>query len=106
LTLRDVLGAIDGHSTRAWLYLPSETPWTLESAAEVLESEEVPPELEDEPDAGMPELAKQLGLIQVLPVSVVQDIVSNARDQRPNVPAWTLLDALLHYYEHDAFLRL
>jgi hypothetical protein len=106
VTLRDVIGDIDTQNSRAWLYLPAEKPWTLESEAQVLESDEVPPEMEDEPDAGVPELAKQLGLIQVLPITVVQDIVANANAQHPGADGAMLLSALIYYYNHDAFMRL
>ena len=88
------------------LYLSAAEPWKLESNGLVLESEEVPPELEDDPEAGVPLLARQQGLVQVLPISTVKSIVENARLQRANVSAATLLEALTHYYDHDAFIRL
>jgi hypothetical protein len=71
-----------------------------------LESEEVPPELEDDPDAGVPEFAKRNNLIQALPVTVVQDIATNARSQKPDANLGDLLYAFLYYYKHDAFVEL
>lgn len=103
--LKEVLHGIADHSIRAWVYLPADKNWNLDSACEVLESEEVPPELEDEPDAGVPEVAKGNGLIQVLPVSTMQDIVSNAKTQKPDATVSELFKAFIFYFEHDAFYR-
>ena len=104
-TLKEILLSIEDHSVLAWIYLPADKNWKLDSACAVLESEEVPPELEDEPDAGIPEFAKQNGLIQVLPVSTVQDIVSNAKEQKPDATIGDLLKAFEFYYRHDAFYK-
>lgn len=103
--LRDVLANIRDQNDRAWLYLPAAGPWSYDSPAAVLESEEVPPELEDEPDAGIPQYAKDQGLKQVLPITVVQDVVSNVLAQRPAATPDDLFRAFIHYFEHDAFLR-
>jgi len=105
MTLKDILLSIDDHSVLAWVYLPADKNWNLDSPGAVLESEEVPPELEDEPDAGVPEFAKQNGLIQVLPVSTVQDIASNAKAQKPGATVVDLLKAFEFYYLHDAFYK-
>ncbi len=105
-TCRDVLMNIEREDPKAWLYLPSTRDWSLESMAMVLRSEEVAPEEEDEPDAGVPGEAKELGLMQVLPVTVVQDVVSNAMNQQPDAPDERLFEALLYYFRHDAFLKM
>lgn len=47
--------------------------------AAVLESDEIPEEEEDLPEAGVPEFAKANDLKQVLPITVVQDIVANLK---------------------------
>jgi len=104
-TLKEILLSIEGHSALAWVYLPADKNWNLDSPSAVLESEEVPPELEDEPDAGVPEFAKQNGLIQALPVTTVQDIVSNAKAQKPDATVVDLLKAFEFYYRHDAFYK-
>lgn len=103
-TLREVLKGIMVASTRCWLYLPEDEEWTLDSRAVVLESEEVSPGHEDDPNAGIPALAIQNKLVQVLPVGTVQDVVTNAREQRPKAAEGDLLTALLYYYDNDAFI--
>ncbi len=102
--LREVLLGIPDASDLAWVYLPAEGEWSLDSQCEVLESEEVPPELEDEPDAGVPDFAREHGLVQVLPVSTVKEIVSNAQLQRPKACVEELFQAFKFYYQHDAFI--
>jgi len=104
-TLKEILLSITDSSIRAWVYLPADKNWNLDSACAVLESEEVPPELEDEPDAGVPEFAKRNGLIQALPVSTVQDVVSNARTQKPDATVGDLFKAFKFYFQHDAFYK-
>lgn len=106
ITLRAVLERIEELEDTAWLFLPAKEPWQITSSAAVLQMEEVPPELEDDSEAGIPELAKTAGLMPVLPISTVQEVVANARSQRPNVDVPLLFDALLHYYDHDAFKEL
>jgi hypothetical protein len=101
--LSRILTAIHDQDPRAWLYLPHAHPWSLGSAAAAWVSDEVPPEAEDEPDAGVPEAAKRAGLMRVLPIAVVQEIVANARAQVPHADEALLLKALLHYYDTDAF---
>ena len=105
-TLGQVLREVGGQSERAWLYLPAEASWTLECRAAVLESEEIPPESEDDPIAGVPEAARQAGLVRVLPISVVGEIVANARAQVSDADDTVLLKAFLHYYDTDAFADL
>lgn len=104
-TLREVLTAAAGLDEAAWVYLPAGA-WTLETPAAVLRSEEVPPELEDEPDAGVPAFARERNLRQVLPVATVQEIVANFREQQRDATAEQLLKGFLFYWEHDAFIEL
>jgi hypothetical protein len=105
-TLKEVLLSIEQKPSTAWVYLPQDKEWNLESRSAVLQSEEVPPELEDEPDAGIPEIAKANGLMQALPVTVVQDIVRNIRAQKPDATIVDLFRAFEFYYQHDAFINL
>jgi hypothetical protein len=88
----------------AWLYLPAHNPWTLASEAAVLVSDEVLPEDEDADDAGVPAVAQELGLTRVLPVTVLQEIVSNAATQLSQPGPHDLLRAFIHYYDTDAFI--
>jgi len=106
MTLQEALLDIAGQPETAWVYLPADKNWDLNSMCAILESEEVPPELEDELDAGVPAFAKANDLIQALPVTVVQDVTQNALAQRPGASPTDLLEAFLFYYEHDAFIDL
>jgi hypothetical protein len=102
----DVLATIATRSVRAWVYLPSHRNWSLDSESATLESDEVPPELEDEPYAGVPEVAKQHSLMQVVPVATLQDIVSNALQQKPDATPQELFAAFNFYYNNDAFIEM
>ena len=103
---REILRSIERENEKAWLYLSAEEKWKLSSPALVLQSEEVPPEKEDDPDAGVPEIALRLKMMQVLPVTVVQDIVRDAIRQKEDASDDDLFRAFLHYYDHDAFIDL
>lgn len=101
-----LLAASASLDTAAWVYLPSSESWTLKSPAMVLRSVEVAPEEEDDPMAGIPPEAKANGLMQALPITVLQDIVSNATTQKPNATIDDLFRAFLHYYDHDSFIEI
>jgi hypothetical protein len=103
MTLEEMFSRVDELSATAWLYLPQGEAWTLSSRAAVLESEEVSEDEEDDPDAGVPEFAKLNGLKKVLPVTVVQDILSNLRLSRPAALPSEMLSAFMFYYDNDAF---
>jgi hypothetical protein len=103
MTLEEMFNRAGEFSATAWLYLPRGETWTLSSRSAVLESEEVPEDEEDEADAGVPEFAKLNGLKQVLPVTVVQDILSNLRSSRPMAGPSEMFTALMFYYDNDAF---
>jgi hypothetical protein len=105
MTFSDVLTRIFEMSGKAWVYLPRKRPWGLECESDIFESVEVPPELEDIPDAGIPDQAKLRGLMPVLPVATMQEIVFNAKAQRPHATQGDLFDAFAFYYEHDAFIE-
>lgn len=106
IPFREILRRIDRENEKAWVYLSGEEKWKLSSPALVLESEEVPPEMEDDLDAGVPEIARRLKMMQALPVTVVQDIVGNATSQKADASDEDLFRAFLHYYDHDAFIDL
>jgi hypothetical protein len=105
-TLQEVLSNINSYSIKYWLYLPDDEKWTLQSRAAVLESEEVPPEREDDPDAGIPAYAKQHNLMEVLPISVIQSIVNYAINQKKEVDLDEIFESLIYYYDNDAYLEL
>ncbi len=106
MKFEDLLRTAPTLSTRAWLYLPKEGNWGPEASACALESEEVSPEQELDPNAGIPAMARERGLVQVMPVTVLQDIVGNVLIQKPTATSEDLLDAFHYYYQHDAFMNL
>lgn len=105
-TFQDVIETISKRSPRDWVYLPIAGGWNLASASVTLESDEVPPELEDEPNAGVPQFAKDHGLKQAVPVTTLQDIVLNAFEQKPDATMSDLFAAFDHYYRNDAFIEI
>jgi hypothetical protein len=106
ISFKEALLSITDMPTKAWIYLPADKKWNLNSKCAVLESDEVPPELEDKPDAGVPAFAKQNDLMQVLPVTVMQDISKNVRLQKSVASLDDIFQAFQYYYKHDAFIRL
>jgi hypothetical protein len=95
---RDVKEYVEG-----WLSLPRRQPWTLESPAVLPELNEVPPGSENEEEVEAPELATREGLNRVLGGDDVRGIISNARQQKPDVSLDEIFDAFRYYYEFDAF---
>jgi hypothetical protein len=82
------------------LYLsPKEKPWHLNSRGAVLNLDNCE---EDEED---PIFARQNGLIYTLNISNIQDVVDNAKQQKPDIDIDGLLKAFLYYYNHDAFIE-
>ena len=104
--LGDILDTIMDRSPNDWVYLSKDGgDWTLDTKAATLENEDYPPELENEPDAGVPEFARDNGLAPALTVPLLQDIVVNARLQRPEATLDDLLSAFRYYYDWDGFIQ-
>jgi len=99
-TLADILnlaltGALD---MKKALYTVDPVQWKLETPAILLDPEALTIE-----EIGMLEtknLQRRLNADQLL------EIIANAKLQRENVTMAQLIEAVSHYYEHDAFLRL
>jgi hypothetical protein len=105
-SFHDILETISKRSPREWVYLPSIGPWNLKSDATTLVSDEVSPELEDEPEAGRPQFAVVHGLKQVIPVADLQDIVSRTLRRDPSAKVDDLFAAFIYYYRNDAFIDI
>jgi hypothetical protein len=103
-TLEKILNDIEGFPFDYGVYLPSDEKWQLGSRAAVLEEDEVLPEEEDEPDAGVPQFAKDNKLKEALQVSMVQSIVENSKAQISNISIEKLFEAFLYYYDNDAYI--
>lgn len=100
-----LLSEIESQDGRSWVYLPADEKWTPTSRSLALQSLEVAPEEEDDPEAGIPPTAKKHVLMQTLPVATVQDIVRHAKAQKPTATQAELFNAFLHYYDHDSFVE-
>ena len=103
--LSEIMISIEGGSEHEWLYLPVSGQWSLTSNCMVSASEVVLPEDEDRPNAGVPQAAKDAGLMQVVPVGVMKEIIGNAKAQRPSASSDELFAAFMFYWSNDAFIR-
>ena len=102
---RDVISTVSNRSDLEWVFLDEDGPWTLDSASAVLTLDEVPPELENDPNAGIPEFAVVHGLIEAVSIATLQDIVSNALQQRESASLDELFSAFTFYWSNDAFIQ-
>ncbi|WP_159887523.1 DUF7716 domain-containing protein [Paenibacillus puerhi] len=80
------------------LFLPVSKDWSISSYCAVLNMDD----LED--DEELPQFALENNLIYALNMSDVQDMVKNAKEQRPELSVFELFDAFLYYYQNDAFM--
>jgi hypothetical protein len=94
---------IDEQEAGGWLFLPRDKQWTLESPAVLLELNEVPPGTENVEEVATPELAKRETLKRILLGVDVQGIIDNVRQQMPDADLDDIWNAVLHYYEFDAY---
>ena len=95
---------IDEEDAGGWLFLPRDKQqWTLDSPAVLLELNEVPPGTENVEDVETPELAKREKLKCILSGVDVQDVIGNLRQQMPDADLDDIWNAVLHYYEFDAY---
>lgn len=92
MTMRDLLLQPTDDSLGAKLFLSFEHPWALDTQCALTtgEAEE--------------RLAEVQGMEYVMFMDAVHDVVANARRQRPDAPVEALLEALLFYYDNDAFI--
>jgi hypothetical protein len=88
-TLSEVLETSSALPWKRALYLPGRPPWTLETKGAVLDPEEEP---------------VVEGLCYVLGIAQVQEIVENARLQRPDATLPELLKAFHFYFGRDALI--
>ena len=94
---------IDEEEAGGWLSLPRDKQWTLESPAVLLELNEVPPGTQNVEDVATPELAKREKLKRILLGVNVQGVIDNLRQQMPDADLDEIWNAILYYYEFDAY---
>lgn len=97
----DVLGSLPDQ----WLYVPAATR-AIEFATPCyclsIDANELSPEEQDELDA----YPETIGLDSFLCVSQLEDIAQNLRQQVPQFSDKDLVQAINHYWRHDAFINL
>lgn len=97
-TLGEVLSVADRLPLEADLFMPFDEVWRPGTRCAI----EPVDRYADEP--AVPEVATRNGLGRALQVAQVQDIVDNARQQRPGASVEELVEAFLFYYDRDAFI--
>jgi len=103
---KDLIIDLNKYSEHDWIFLPEDEDWNLESRCLVLEIEEVPQELEGDPKAGIPAIAIQLNMIDVMPIATFQEIVENIIEQNFKAKEDDILLAFKYYHEYDCFIDL
>lgn len=97
-TLGEALSVADRLLLDADLFLPFDEVWGPHTRCAVVAVDRYA----DEPE--VPEVAGRNGLGRALQVAQLQDIVDNARQQRPGASVEELVAAFLFYYDRDAFI--
>jgi len=98
IELRNVLLDEADLSWEDSVFLPKDKNWSLNSKCYLFNLDN----LEDNEET--PQFAIDNNLIYVLSVADIQDIVDNAKQQRPQCSVSDLFEAFLYYYRNDAFI--
>ncbi len=98
MELRDILNNASSLSWKDSLFLPNDKNWSLDTTCYLFDLDD----LED--DEEIPQYAIENNLMYVLSISDIQDIVDNAKQQRPQCSELELFQAFLYYYKNDAFI--
>jgi hypothetical protein len=103
--LSEVLENVDDIYYGDVLFLNKDNPLTAESYCAVFNDGYIQEVLQTkEDDLNNSRFAKENGLHAFTNIGVVQDIKSNAKQQKPNLTPIELLKAFNFYYTHDAFI--
>ncbi|MEH7355521.1 hypothetical protein V7150_18460 [Neobacillus drentensis] len=101
--LKYILNNVNELPWNEYLFLPIDKKWTIDSVCSVINWDELD-EDELEGDGDTPIFAIDNNLIFVLDIATIQDIVNNAKQQRPQCSALDLFQAFMYYYNNDAFI--
>lgn len=83
------------------IYVPTDTKLTSETNVLVLDDE-----AEDERDEfDEPIYPKSIGLSLLMSISQLQDVITNAEAVKGNVSLPQIINAIIYYYENDAFIN-
>ena len=104
--LAEVLTSTQDFPFDSVLFLDKSRDWLSNAKCAVIRIDIDDIDPEDEEAADNPEFAKQHDLTYALNMADVQDIVSNAKQQDPEVDEETLVKAFLHYHDKDAYMNL
>jgi hypothetical protein len=96
LTLGKLLRDADKISCDNFLYLPANEVWDLQSRCAILSVSDAD---------GLPPEAIENQLAFALQIAAIQDVVANTVEQLGQPSDMQLLEALLFYFDHDAFLE-
>lgn len=99
MSLREALLRNEGLSDDGILYAPSGVELTLETPCALVTFEDW---ADDDPPASCD--IDGVKYIELLPVDPFQQVIWNAREQRPNLSDDMLIDAVRYYCEFDAFI--
>ena len=95
----DLLNDINYYDWKLALYCQGGHPYSLDSSCWVLD-----PNLED--DSNHQKLVKENNLSYILSIHIIQDILSNLKQQKQLVTDEEMLRAFKFYMEHDAFINM
>jgi hypothetical protein len=100
-TFEEVLGSPDAFPIQHALYLKEGEGWQLKQAALVID-----------PDEGEDNESVVGGLVAreqwqyILEIAAIRGIADNLSSQKPNSSVHDRLEALVYYFENDAFLEI
>jgi hypothetical protein len=83
------------------LYIRRDGDWGPTTPCAILET---PESIDPDADDQVPDLARRQGLTAVLEGSVVEEVFENVRLQTGRPKPEQLVQALRHYFDHDAFM--
>ena len=98
--LGDLLRSIDDQPWNYSVYLPARQDWN-ENTPYIIADPDQLDESETEPL-----LARKSGLQYALGVGATQDVIINAKEQKPGATLPELIAALRYYFDNDAFMKL
>lgn len=85
------------------LYLPKNmASWHLDTLAIIEDPDNID---SDDPDDD-PDVIKEADYRYVLSIQILQSIVANAKSQEINITEEELLQCVIYYFNHDAYLML
>lgn len=101
-SLRGILRRARSGLEQGWLFLPESRAWSLDTQAQIIDIDELPPSEVDKD--GMPVFASKNSLSITLESAAIEDIAAYAENLENPPSDELLLESFIYYFEHDAFL--